>query len=240
MVPASVELYAVRSSLEMWTGVQPHRDWSVRLRSSLLRPRALESHWKVFRSGLCDHSSCCAKWIGRKHEWKQRAAPEMSLKDSEGGVWWADVRKNKWRELDMGLWERSPGNWEAELQRFARVFRELVAEPRLRPDQDLFTTLCLRHADTQVEIQANEKQTFWSREAQIWHPQPAYDSVTYKRPNSLGREYDGRMRTLEHTWTSTWKWNQQVAEKGASRRAINRPLALLLHGPGALPNLSEP
>ena len=40
---------------------------------------------------------------GRKHEWKQRATPEMSLKDSEDGVWWADVRKNRWRGLDMGL-----------------------------------------------------------------------------------------------------------------------------------------
>lgn len=93
----------------------------------------------------------------------------------------------------------SPRNREAEVQRFARVLRELMAEPRLRPDEGLFTTLCLRHADTQVEIQADENQTVWSQEAWIWHPQPACDGGSYESPTSLEKECEEKMGTLAHT-----------------------------------------
>lgn len=59
------------------------------------------------------------------------------------------MRGNKWRGLDVGDVRREESRkLRGKVQGFARVLRELVAEPKLRPDQGLFTTLCLKCADT--------------------------------------------------------------------------------------------
>lgn len=61
----------------------------------------------------------------------------MARMECVGPTW-----ESKWRGLGgRGRGKRSPGNGEAEAQALPSLLKELVAEPRLRLDQGLFTTM---------------------------------------------------------------------------------------------------
>lgn len=166
----------------------------------------VESHWQVFGSGWCEHASWVQEWLGGgdvRGTILEILTERRGRMECVGQMW-----ESKWRGLGECGEVRRVQETERQRSRTSRLLQVLVAEPRQRlPGAFHHSVACgIRDMLTAAvwKYRPHENQTVRSQETQIWHPQPASDSWTCKRPSCLGKEPEERWEAQPTAGAGPW------------------------------------